>query len=81
MNSLVYTLIIGAVSGWLAGVISSGYGFGVVGNIIIGIIGAFIGTWIFSALGVSMGGGVVGTIITSVIGALVLLLVIGLLKK
>ena len=46
-NSLIYTLIIGAVIGWLAGVIRKGYGFGLLGNIIVGIIGAFFGTWLF----------------------------------
>lgn len=81
MNNLVYVLIIGAVSGWLAGQIRSGYGFGLLGNIIVGIVGAFVGNWGFGQLGISLGAGIVGTIITSVIGALVVLFVIGLFKK
>lgn len=81
MENLIYTLIIGAISGWLAGLIRNGFGFGLIGNIILGIIGAFLGSWLFSVLGVSLGTGVVGTIITSVIGALVLLFVIGLIKR
>ena len=80
MDPLVYTIIIGAVSGWLAGVIRSGYGFGLLGNIVIGILGAFLGSWLFRQMGVSAGGGLVGQIITGVVGALVLLFLIGLVR-
>lgn len=82
MNSLIATLIIGAVSGWLAGQIRQGYGFGLIGNIIVGILGAFVGSWLFaSVLHMDLGGGLIGTIATSVIGALVLLFLIGLIRK
>ncbi|MBL7825443.1 MAG: GlsB/YeaQ/YmgE family stress response membrane protein [Saprospiraceae bacterium] len=82
MNDLIYTLIIGAVSGWLAGQIKQGFGFGVIGNIILGIIGAFVGNWLFrSVLHVSIGSGLVSVIATSVIGALVVLFIVGLFKK
>lgn len=80
-NDLIFTIIIGAVSGWLAGQIRQGYGFGLLGNIIVGILGAFVGGWLFRQLGVSLGGGLMSTIATSVIGALVLLFLIGLFKK
>lgn len=81
-NDLIFTLIIGAVSGWLAGQIRQGYGFGLLGNIIVGILGAFVGGWLFrSVLHMDLGGGILGTIGTSVIGALVLLFIIGLFKK
>ncbi len=81
-NDLIFTLLIGAVSGWLAGQIRQGFGFGLVGNIIVGILGAFVGQWLFrSVLHVSLGSGLVSTIATSVIGALVLLFVIGQFKK
>jgi Predicted membrane protein len=80
-NELISTLLIGAVSGWLAGQIKQGFGFGLLGNIIVGILGAFVGGWLFRQLGVSLGSGLVSTIATSVIGALVLLFVIGLFKK
>ncbi len=80
MDPLIYTLIIGAVAGWLAGVIRSGYGFGLVGNIVIGILGAFLGSWLFRQMGVSAGGGLLGHIVTAVIGALVLLFLIGLVR-
>ncbi|MBL7795320.1 MAG: GlsB/YeaQ/YmgE family stress response membrane protein [Saprospiraceae bacterium] len=78
---MIYTLIIGALSGWLAGVIRQGYGFGLWGNIVIGIIGAYLGSWLFDQIGVRIGSGTVSLIATSVIGALVLLFLIGLIRK
>ncbi len=81
LNSLIFTLIIGAASGWLAGLIRQGYGFGLLGNIVVGILGAFIGSWLFRQMGVSIGTGLVNHIITAVIGALVLLFLIGLLRR
>jgi len=74
-------LAIGAVAGWLAGQIVKGHGFGTVGNIIVGIVGAFVGGWLFSVFGASAGGGLVGSIITSVVGAVALLFVIGVIRK
>jgi uncharacterized membrane protein YeaQ/YmgE (transglycosylase-associated protein family) len=81
MQGWIYTLLIGAVSGWLAGQIQRGFGFGLLGNIVIGIIGSFVGNWLFSVLHISLGGGTVSTIATSVIGALVTLFLVGLIKK
>ena len=82
MNDLIYTIIIGAVSGWLAGQIKHGFGFGLIGNIIIGILGAFVGSWLLnSVLHINLGGGLIGVIGTSVIGALVVLFLVGLIKK
>ena len=81
LSTLLVVLIIGAVSGWLAGFIRQGYGFGLLGNIIIGIIGSFVGGWLFDQLHVSLGSGLVGVIAKSVIGALVLLFLIGLVRK
>ncbi|MCA9320738.1 MAG: GlsB/YeaQ/YmgE family stress response membrane protein [Planctomycetes bacterium] len=78
---ILYFLLIGAVSGWLAGLLMKGGGFGLLGNIIVGIVGAFVGGWLLAKLGVSVGGGTGGLIITSVIGAAVFLFVVGLLKK
>lgn len=82
LNDLIFTLVIGAVSGWLAGQIKQGFGYGLLGNIIIGIIGAFVGSWLLrTVLHVSIGSGLVSLIATSVIGALVVLFLIGLVKK
>ena len=78
---LLYVLIIGAVSGWLAGQLFRGFGFGIIGNIIIGIVGSFIGFWLFAKLGVSLGKGVLGTILTSAAGAILLLFVAGLFRR
>lgn len=78
--SVVMFLFIGAVAGWLAGQIMKGSGFGLVGNIIIGIVGSFIGGMAFSMLGLSSGG-VIGSIVTATVGAVVLLYISRLLKS
>ena len=80
-ESLLAILIIGAIAGWLAGLIVKGYGFGLLGNIIIGIIGAFVGTWLLGRLGVSLGSGIAGAIINAVIGAVVILFLLGLVRR
>lgn len=81
IESILIILLIGAVAGWLAGLLFRGYGFGLVGNIIVGIVGGFIGTWILGELGVVMPGGEwVSPILTALVGASVLLLVIGLVR-
>lgn len=81
LSALLVILLIGAVSGWLAGLIRQGYGFGLLGNIVIGILGAFIGQWLFAQLHVHIGSGLLNQIFTSVIGALILLFLIGLFRK
>lgn len=80
VESILIICLIGAVSGWLAGLIVRGFGFGLLGNIVVGIIGSFIGGWLFSAMGIWPGGGIVGTIVASVIGAVVLLLLLRVLR-
>ena len=59
IESLFVLIIVGAVAGWLAGLIVKGFGFGLIGNIVIGILGALIATWLFPRLGVSLGSGLV----------------------
>ncbi|MCB0530282.1 MAG: GlsB/YeaQ/YmgE family stress response membrane protein [Saprospiraceae bacterium] len=81
LSTLLVILAIGAASGWLAGFIRQGYGFGLLGNIVIGIIGSYIGSWLLGEIGLSLGTGLLSTIAKSVIGALVLLFLIGLIKK
>lgn len=80
--TIIYILIIGAVSGWLAGQIMKGGGFGLLWNIILGIVGSFVGGWVFGLLNISLnvGSATVNTIIQSVIGAIVLLFVAGLFR-
>jgi uncharacterized membrane protein YeaQ/YmgE (transglycosylase-associated protein family) len=80
--AVIVTLLIGAVAGWLAGVVVAGGGFGLLGNILVGIAGAFIAALLFPrlGLGLTLGGGLVGAIVTSALGAIVLLLVVNLLR-
>ena len=78
---LLYALLIGAVAGWLAGKIMKGGGYGLLVNIILGIIGGMVGNWLFGVLNISVGAGALGDIITGVIGAIAVLFVAGLLKK
>ncbi len=80
-ESLLVILAIGAVAGWLAGLIRQGFGFGLLGNILVGIAGAFVGSWLLGVLGVHLGSGVLGQIGTAVIGAVALLFVIGLVSN
>jgi uncharacterized membrane protein YeaQ/YmgE (transglycosylase-associated protein family) len=80
-HGLIWALIIGAVAGWLAGLLVKGGGFGLLVDILVGIVGAVIGGWLFSVLGVSLGGGLIGSLLTAVIGAVVLLFVIRLFRR
>jgi uncharacterized membrane protein YeaQ/YmgE (transglycosylase-associated protein family) len=79
--SLLWFLIVGVVAGWLAGTLVKGGGFGLVGDLVVGIVGAFVGGFLFNSLGVSAGGGIIGSIIVATIGAVVLLFAVRLIKK
>ena len=79
-ESLIVILFVGLVAGWLAGKIVRGTGFGIIGDIIVGIAGAFIASWLFPRLGFHIGGGIVAEIIYSAIGAIILLLVVRLVR-
>jgi len=81
IESLIIWLIVGAIAGWLAGLIVTGYGFGLIGNIVVGIVGAFIAGWLLPRLGIAIGGGFIAAIINAVIGAVILLVIIGLIKR
>ena len=82
-ESLLIWLVVGIVAGFLAGVIVKGYGFGLVGNLVVGVVGAFLAGWLLPAVGV--GFSVVSPLVTSIvyatIGAVVLLLLIGLVRR
>jgi uncharacterized membrane protein YeaQ/YmgE (transglycosylase-associated protein family) len=80
---ILAALIIGAIAGWLAGKIVHGAGFGLLGNIVVGIIGAFLAGWLLPMLGVgfSLGSPIVTSIVYAMIGAIVLLVLIGLIKR
>jgi uncharacterized membrane protein YeaQ/YmgE (transglycosylase-associated protein family) len=77
---LVWFLLVGLVAGWLAGKFTKGSGFGVVGDIVVGVIGAFVGGFLFRLIGISAGG-TIGSIIVATIGAVVLVLVVRAIKK
>jgi uncharacterized membrane protein YeaQ/YmgE (transglycosylase-associated protein family) len=82
LESVIIWLVVGAIAGWLAGVIMRGFGFGVVGNIVVGIVGAFLAGWLLPRLGVDLGlPGIVGAIVYALIGAVILLLIIGLFRR
>ena len=76
---ILIILLIGAAAGWLGSIIYRGRGFGLIGDIIIGILGSFVGYWLLGKLNVSLGFGLIGTILTGAIGAIVILFVVNIL--
>jgi uncharacterized membrane protein YeaQ/YmgE (transglycosylase-associated protein family) len=80
-TALIIFLVIGAIAGWLAGTLVKGSGFGLVGDIIVGIIGAVVAGLLFPRIGLSLGGGIVGEIISAVIGAVIVLVVVRFFKR
>ncbi|MDN6322696.1 MAG: GlsB/YeaQ/YmgE family stress response membrane protein [Halomonas sp.] len=80
MGSLIGALIIGGLAGWIAGNIMRGGGFGILGNIGVGIVGAFIGRMLFGLLGLASGN-IIGSLVTATVGAVVLLWIISKVKK
>jgi uncharacterized membrane protein YeaQ/YmgE (transglycosylase-associated protein family) len=80
-ETLIIWLLVGAIAGWLAGTIVKGGGFGLLGDIVVGIIGAFVGGWLLPRVGLHLGVGLVSVIISATIGAVVLLLIIRLIRR
>ncbi|HPG09044.1 MAG TPA: GlsB/YeaQ/YmgE family stress response membrane protein [Saprospiraceae bacterium] len=84
VESILIWILLGAVAGWLAGQLYKGSGFGLFGNIVVGILGSFLGGWLGHKMGVAgatTGGFSLASILTAVVGAVVLLFIIGLLKR
>ena len=77
----IWFLLIGAAAGWLAGQIMKGSGFGMLGNIIVGVLGAILGGWLFGVLGFSVSDKLIAKLITALVGAVVLLFIVGLVSK
>jgi uncharacterized membrane protein YeaQ/YmgE (transglycosylase-associated protein family) len=77
----VWFILIGLVAGWLAGQLMKGGGFGMVGDIVVGVVGALLGGFLFRTLGVSSGGGLIGAIIVATIGAVILIVLLRLIKR
>ena len=78
---IIAALIIGGIAGWLAGLIVRGAGFGLIGNIVVGIIGALLAGWLLPQLGVSLGVGWVREIVNATIGAVIILVILSLIKR
>lgn len=83
VSAIIVTLIIGAIAGWLAGVIVKGAGFGIVGNIIVGIVGAFVASLLFPRIGfvIATESALLSSIIYATIGAVIVLLVLSLIRR
>jgi len=79
-ESILVILFVGLVAGWLAGKIVRGTGFGIIGDILVGIGGALLASFLFPKLGIHLGTGLVSEILYSAIGAVVLLLIVRLLR-
>ena len=79
--NLVWFLVVGLVAGWLAGNLVKGGGFGLVGDLVVGVIGAFLGGFLFSKFGVSLGHGLIGSLVVATVGAVVLLFIGRLIKR
>jgi uncharacterized membrane protein YeaQ/YmgE (transglycosylase-associated protein family) len=79
-ESLFVILLVGVVAGWLAGKIVQGTGLGLIGDLVVGIVGAFIGDWLLPQIGIHLGVGIVGAIINATIGAVLLLVIIRLVR-
>ena len=80
-QGILVILLVGLIAGWLAGKIVQGTGFGLVGDIAIGIVGAFIASWLLPRLGIGLGVGLIRAIIDATIGAIVLLVIIRLVRR
>ncbi|MFK4384934.1 putative membrane protein YeaQ/YmgE (transglycosylase-associated protein family) [Bradyrhizobium sp. USDA 223] len=78
---IVAALIIGAIAGWLAGKIVHGAGFGLVGNIVVGIIGALVASWVLPQLHIQLATGTIGAIVDATIGAVIVLIILSLIKR
>ena len=78
-ESLLVIVLVGVIAGFLAGKFVRGTGFGLIGDLIVGVAGAFIAAWLFPKLGITLGSGIVSAIIYSTIGAIILLLVVRLM--
>ena len=80
ITGLIIFLAIGAIAGWLAGSLMKGGGFGLLGNIFVGVIGSILGGFVFGLLGISANG-LIGSIVTATAGAALLLFIVGIIKK
>jgi uncharacterized membrane protein YeaQ/YmgE (transglycosylase-associated protein family) len=78
---VIYSIIVGLIAGWLAGQVMKGGGYGVLMDIVLGLLGGIIGGWVFGSLGIWPGGGLAGSIIVSFIGAVILVALTRMLRR
>jgi len=83
LTALIVTLVVGGIAGWLASLLVQGTGFGLVGDIVVGILGALLAYWLFPILGITLtlGGGIIGAIIMAFFGAVILLVIVMVIKQ
>lgn len=81
VGQIITLLVIAIFVGWLAGVITRGGGFGLIGDIVVAVVGAFAGYYLFDLFGISLGGGYLDLIITSTVGAIIVVMLIRLVKR
>jgi uncharacterized membrane protein YeaQ/YmgE (transglycosylase-associated protein family) len=80
-GGLLWWIIVGLIAGWLAGKVMSGGGYGVIVDIILGMLGGILGGWLFGKLGISLGGGLIGSILVAFVGAVILVGITRVLKR
>lgn len=80
-ETLLIWLLIGAIAGWLASKVVRGGGMGLLGDIVVGVIGAFIGAWLLTRLGITIAHGLIGAVASATLGAVLLLLAIRLIRR
>ena len=78
---MLYSVLVGLIAGWLAGQVMRGGGYGVIVDILLGLVGGLVGGWLFGSLGIWPGGGMIGSIIVSFVGAVILVAISRALRR
>lgn len=83
LEGILFAVLIGAIAGWLAGVIVKGAGFGLIGNIVVGIVGALVAGWLLPAIGLgfSTGSPMITSILYATIGAVIVLAILSFIRR
>ena len=81
VQALIIWLVVGAIAGWLAGMVVKGSGYGLIGDIVVGILGGLIAGWLLPQVGIVIGSGIIAAIIDAFIGAVILLVALRLIKR
>ena len=80
-NSIIVILVVGLIAGWIASKIVHGRGLGLIGNLVVGVVGAFLASVLFPKLGIRLGSGWLSEILFSSLGAIILLIIVGLFRR